>query len=137
MNVDRLPAGISAALAVRVKRSPLGEFTAAELAYFDTHGRVLEQWHVGGKNGPVLPFKIPSVPPEPVPPRTQLTNRDAPLDANVLLPAAPHSVGNLLELSSTRHVLLDGFVLYETGGSIGLASVSAPDRDIIKIINEF
>ena len=48
MNVDRLPAGISAASAVRVKRSPLGEFTALELAYFDTHGRF---WSVGTPKG--------------------------------------------------------------------------------------
>ena len=107
-----------------------------ELAYFDTHGRVLEQWHVGGKNGPAPPFKIPSTPPQPVPARVPLANKDAPPEANVLLPAAPHAVGDLLELSSTRHVLLDGFVLYETGGSIGEASVSSPDHDIIKITDD-
>ena len=49
----------------------------------------------------------------------------------------PHAVGDLLELSSTRHELLGGFVLHETGGSIGMASVSSPDHHIIKITDEF
>ena len=80
---------------------------------------------------------IPGAPPEPALPSAPLANKDAPSEANVLLPAAPHAVGDLLELSSTRHVLLDGFVLYETGGSIGVASVSSPDHDIIKITDVF
>ena len=89
--LDHPPNGVLEADIFRSRNSPGGPFSAAEIAYFATHGRALEAWHSGGQTGVAPPFAPSEPTPAPIPapglpPST--------LEAYVLVPVGALSVGD-------------------------------------------
>ena len=111
-NVDRLPAGLTAAEARRPANSAAGQFLAGEEAYFNTHGLALEAWHAGGRAGPAPAFAPPppgAPPPLPPPGAPPVT------EAFVLVPVGALAVGDVMDLRTTPHHVLLGRVIILCG----------------------